>query len=274
MQDNSACVHAIQMKLNVNLMHCAENESSMPNRLHCEGLNTLCVQSARSRTRSSDIVFLRTLLVWLSTCIPYHLNFFRLRKTAIIGRAVVNCVLCTHQPDQRTSCAVSNNKCYRPHFRNRRTITEMLADCLYLAGKRCRYLPELAIRQQLCWDLLGPPVAPATPPLLGLQLLAPPPLGVFPMRAVLSGRPPAPVVLPGVLLTSSLLPQHPRPAPNHDCAARPGLPGPRLFLSNLPVITVPWPARKHTATRRLPPAAGPSGHVTSRERQDFKPQNL
>ena len=39
-----------------------------------KGQATLCVQSAQSRTRSSEIAFLRTVLVWLSTCIPYQLN--------------------------------------------------------------------------------------------------------------------------------------------------------------------------------------------------------
>ena len=36
---------------------------------------------SQSRTRSSEIAFLRTVLVWLS--IPYQLNNFRLRKNAI-----------------------------------------------------------------------------------------------------------------------------------------------------------------------------------------------
>ena len=40
----------------------------------CKGQATLCVQSAQYRTRSSEIAFLRTVLVWLSTCIPYQLN--------------------------------------------------------------------------------------------------------------------------------------------------------------------------------------------------------
>ena len=39
-----------------------------------KGQATLCVQSAQYRTRSSEIAFLRTVLVWLSTCIPYQLN--------------------------------------------------------------------------------------------------------------------------------------------------------------------------------------------------------
>ena len=39
-----------------------------------KGQATLCVQSAQYRTRSSEIAFLRTVLVWLSTCIPYRLN--------------------------------------------------------------------------------------------------------------------------------------------------------------------------------------------------------
>ena len=39
-----------------------------------KGQATLCVQSAEYRTRSSDIAFLRTVLVWLSTYIPYQLN--------------------------------------------------------------------------------------------------------------------------------------------------------------------------------------------------------
>ena len=41
---------------------------------HCHGQATLCVQSAQYRTRSSEIAFLRTVLVWLSTCIPYQLS--------------------------------------------------------------------------------------------------------------------------------------------------------------------------------------------------------
>ena len=39
-----------------------------------KGQATLCVQSAQYRTRSSEIAFLRTVLVWLSACIPYQLN--------------------------------------------------------------------------------------------------------------------------------------------------------------------------------------------------------
>ena len=39
-----------------------------------KGQATLCVQSAQYWTRSSEIAFLRTVLVWLSTCIPYQLN--------------------------------------------------------------------------------------------------------------------------------------------------------------------------------------------------------
>ena len=39
-----------------------------------KGLTTLCVQSTQYRTRSSEIAFLRTVLVWLSTCISYQLN--------------------------------------------------------------------------------------------------------------------------------------------------------------------------------------------------------
>ena len=39
-----------------------------------KGQATLCVQSAQYRTRSSEIAFLRTVLVWLSTRIPYQLN--------------------------------------------------------------------------------------------------------------------------------------------------------------------------------------------------------
>ena len=39
-----------------------------------KGQATLCVQSAQYRTGSSEIAFLRTVLVWLSTCIPYQLN--------------------------------------------------------------------------------------------------------------------------------------------------------------------------------------------------------
>ena len=39
-----------------------------------KGQATLCAQSAQYRTRSSEIAFLRTVLVWLSTCIPYQLN--------------------------------------------------------------------------------------------------------------------------------------------------------------------------------------------------------
>ena len=39
-----------------------------------KGQATLCVQSAQYRMRSSEIAFLRTVLVWLSTCIPFQLN--------------------------------------------------------------------------------------------------------------------------------------------------------------------------------------------------------
>ena len=39
-----------------------------------KGQATLCAQSAQYRTRSSENAFLRTVLVWLSTCIPYQLN--------------------------------------------------------------------------------------------------------------------------------------------------------------------------------------------------------
>ena len=39
-----------------------------------KGQATLCVQSAQYRTRSPEIAFLRTVLVWHSTCIPYQLN--------------------------------------------------------------------------------------------------------------------------------------------------------------------------------------------------------
>ena len=39
-----------------------------------KGQATLCVQSPQYRTRSSEIAFLRTVLVKLSTCIPYQLN--------------------------------------------------------------------------------------------------------------------------------------------------------------------------------------------------------
>ena len=42
--------------------------------LRHKGQTTLCVQSAQSRTRSSENAFLRTVLVWLSTCIPYQSN--------------------------------------------------------------------------------------------------------------------------------------------------------------------------------------------------------
>ena len=51
-----------------------------------KGLNTLCVQSAQSRTRSSDIAFLRTVVVWLSTCIPYQLNNFQTTQKRNLGR--------------------------------------------------------------------------------------------------------------------------------------------------------------------------------------------
>ena len=51
------------------------------NRTRCrqnrKGLTTQCVQSAQSRTRSSELAFLRTVLVWLSTCIPYQMNIFQ-----------------------------------------------------------------------------------------------------------------------------------------------------------------------------------------------------
>ena len=39
-----------------------------------KGQATLCVQSAQYRTRSSEIAFLCSVLVWLGTCIPYQLN--------------------------------------------------------------------------------------------------------------------------------------------------------------------------------------------------------
>ena len=35
---------------------------------------TLCAQSAQYRTCSSEIAFLRTVLVWLSRCIPYQVS--------------------------------------------------------------------------------------------------------------------------------------------------------------------------------------------------------
>ena len=35
-----------------------------------KGQATLCVQSAQHQTRSSEIAFLRTVLVWLSTVFP------------------------------------------------------------------------------------------------------------------------------------------------------------------------------------------------------------
>ena len=50
-----------------------------------KGLNTLCVQSAQSRTRSSEIAFLRTVLMWLSTCIPYQLNNFQTTQKRNLG---------------------------------------------------------------------------------------------------------------------------------------------------------------------------------------------
>ena len=61
---------------------------------HCKDLNTLCAQRAQSRTRSSEITFLRTVLVWLSTCIPYQLN--NLRKNAISDERIRDCTLYTH----------------------------------------------------------------------------------------------------------------------------------------------------------------------------------
>ena len=51
-----------------------------------KGLATLCVQSAQSRTRSSEIAFLRTVLVWLSKCIPYQLNNFQTTQKRNLGR--------------------------------------------------------------------------------------------------------------------------------------------------------------------------------------------
>ena len=56
------------------------------------GLNTLCVQSAQYWTRSSEIAFLRTVLVWLSTCIPYQLNIFQTTQKRNLGY----CAFCTH----------------------------------------------------------------------------------------------------------------------------------------------------------------------------------
>ena len=55
-------------------------------RLERKGLNTLCVQSAQSHTRSSEIAFLRTVLVWLSTCIPHQLNNFQTTQKRNFGR--------------------------------------------------------------------------------------------------------------------------------------------------------------------------------------------
>ena len=60
------------------------------------GLNTLCVQSAQPRTRSSVIAFLRTVLVWLSTCVSYQLNFFQTTQKRNLGRTIRDCALCTH----------------------------------------------------------------------------------------------------------------------------------------------------------------------------------
>ena len=54
---------------------CFDGSTSVEDFLaQCKGQATLCVQSAQYRTRSSEIAFLRTVLVWLSTCIPYQLN--------------------------------------------------------------------------------------------------------------------------------------------------------------------------------------------------------
>ena len=41
---------------------------------------------------------------------------------------------------------MSNNKCSRPYCRIWCTITEMRADCLYLAGKRCIYVLYVSYR--------------------------------------------------------------------------------------------------------------------------------
>ena len=54
--------------------------------IYHKGLNTLCVLSAQSRTRSSEIAFLRTVLVWLRTCIPYQLNNFQTTQKRNLGR--------------------------------------------------------------------------------------------------------------------------------------------------------------------------------------------
>ena len=41
MQENSACVHAMEMEINGNQMRYAENECAMPIRLHCNELGAL-----------------------------------------------------------------------------------------------------------------------------------------------------------------------------------------------------------------------------------------
>ena len=61
-------------------------------------MRTKCAISDAFGTRSSEIAFLRTVLVWLSTCIPYQLNknAIRLCKNAISDERVRDCALCTH----------------------------------------------------------------------------------------------------------------------------------------------------------------------------------
>ena len=55
MQANSACVHAIQMEFN-NQMHYAENECTMPIRLHCNELRALCLTTnALTLCRTAEI---------------------------------------------------------------------------------------------------------------------------------------------------------------------------------------------------------------------------
>ena len=56
------------------ISHCTVAWSPSRALSESKGQATLCVQSAQYRTRSSENAFLRTVLVWLSMCIPYQLN--------------------------------------------------------------------------------------------------------------------------------------------------------------------------------------------------------
>ena len=79
-------------------VHCAVSVRQVHSLRLCKGQDTLCVLSAQSRTRSSEIVFLRTVIVCLSMYV-YSLpaeHCFRLRKNAISDERVRDCAPCTH----------------------------------------------------------------------------------------------------------------------------------------------------------------------------------